>query len=189
MSKKRCIQEVVLLVCNLTLLTMGLNVLGCQSHLLQRCHPACGHLRTFPSLSGSRLTIFFYRDASLTLSQLYLQYLRSHAFFYIIEYGFGCEMVCSQKSVRNRNFFENAGHVSFSFCQTDSAETHTKPCKTSPQGTSIKRPAIYWDHAVSWGGGVWVSVSDIGRAGKNMVLRRIPIYFLSTIFHDFRTTR
>ena len=29
-------------------------------------------------------------------------------------------------------------------------------CKTSPQGTSIKRPAIYWDHAVSWGGGVWV---------------------------------
>ena len=68
-------------------------------------------------------------------------------------YAFGREMVCSQKSVRNRNFFENAGHVSFSFCQTGSAETHTKPCKTSPQGTSIKRPAIYWDHAVSWGGG------------------------------------
>ena len=81
-------------------------------------------------------------------------------------YEFGREMVCSQKSVRNRNFFENAGHVSFSFCQTGSAETHTKPCKTSPQGTSIKRPAIYWDHAVSWGGGVWVSVSDIGRFGK-----------------------
>ena len=81
-------------------------------------------------------------------------------------YVFGREMVCSQKSVRNRNFFENAGHVSFSFCQTGSEETHTKPRKTSPQGTSIKRPAIYWDHAVSWGGGVWVSVSDIGRVGK-----------------------
>ena len=81
-------------------------------------------------------------------------------------YAFGREMVCSQKSVRNRNFFENAGHVSFSFCQTGSAETHTKPCKTSPQGTSIKRPAIYWDHAVSWGGGVWVRVSDIGRVGR-----------------------
>ena len=81
-------------------------------------------------------------------------------------YPFGREMVCSQKSVRNRNFFENAGHVSFSFCRTGSAETHTKPCKTSPQGTSIKRPAIYWDHAVSWGGGVWVGVSDIGRVGK-----------------------
>ena len=81
-------------------------------------------------------------------------------------YAFGREMVCSQKSVRNRNFFENAGHVSFSFCQTGSAETHTKPCKTSPQGTSIKQPAIYWDHAVSWGGGGWVSVSDIGRVGK-----------------------
>ena len=95
-------------------------------------------------------------------------------------------MICSQKSVRNRNFFENAGHVSFSFCQTGSAETLTKPCKTSPQGTSIKRPAIYWDHAVSWGGGVWVSVSDIGRVGKKMVLRRIPVYFLSTIFHDLK---
>ena len=92
----------------------------------------------------------------------------------------------SQKSVKNRNFFENAGHVSFSFCQTGSAETHKKPCKTSPQGTSIKRPAIYWDHAVSWGGGVWVSVSDIGRVGKKMVLRSIPIYFLSTSVHDLR---
>ena len=30
-------------------------------------------------------------------------------------HAFGREMVCSQKSVRNRNFFENAGHVSFSF--------------------------------------------------------------------------
>ena len=74
----------------------------------------------------------------------------------------------------------------FLFVKTGSAETHTKPCKTSPQGTSIKRPAIYWDHAVSWGGGVWVSVSDIGRVGKKMVLRRIPIYFLSTIFHDLK---
>ena len=81
-------------------------------------------------------------------------------------YAFGREMVCSQKSFRNRNFFENTGHVSFSFRQTGSTETHTKPRKTSPQGTSIKRPAIYWDHAVSWGGGVWVSVSDIGRVGK-----------------------
>ena len=71
----------------------------------------------------------------------------------------------SQKSVRNRNFFENAGHV-FSFCQSGSAETDTKPCKTSSQGTSIKRPAIYWDHVVSWGGGVWASVCDIGRVGK-----------------------
>ena len=35
-------------------------------------------------------------------------------------------------------------------------------------------------------GWVWVSVSDIGRVGKKMVLRRIPIYFLSTIFHDLK---
>ena len=38
---------------------MGLNVLGYQSHLLQRCHhPAYGLLRIFPSLSGSRLRFF-----------------------------------------------------------------------------------------------------------------------------------
>ena len=110
-------------------------------------------------------------------------------------YAFGREMVCSQKSIRNRNFFENAGHVSLSFCQTGSTETHTKPCKTSPQGTPIKRPAIYWDHAVSWGGkfGLALAISvglaknsDIGRVGKKMVLRRIPIYFLSTISHDLK---
>ena len=79
-------------------------------------------------------------------------------------------LVVKWSAVRNQSetklIFENAGHVSFSFCQTGSAETHAKPCKTSPQGTSIKRPAIYWDHAVSRGGGVWVSVSDIGRVGK-----------------------
>ena len=78
------------------------------------------------------------------------------------------KMVCTQKSVRNRNCLKMRDMYlfPFSFCQTGSAETHTKPCKTSPQGTSIKRPAIYWDHAVSWGGGIWVSVSDIGRVGK-----------------------
>ena len=26
-----------------------------------------------------------------------------------------------------------------------------------------------WDHAVSWGWGVWVSVSDIGRVGSGWV--------------------
>ena len=34
--------------------------------------------------------------------------------------------------------------------------------------------------------GVWVSVSDIGRVGKKMVLRSIPKHFLSTIFHDLK---
>ena len=27
-------------------------------------------------------------------------------------------------------------------------------------------PAMNWDHTVSWGRGVWVSVSDIGRVGQ-----------------------
>ena len=27
-------------------------------------------------------------------------------------------------------------------------------------------PAMHWDHAASWGRGVWVSVSDNGRVGQ-----------------------
>ena len=37
---------------------IGLNVLAYQSHLLQRCHPACGHPRISPSLPGSTLRFF-----------------------------------------------------------------------------------------------------------------------------------
>ena len=74
---------------------MGLNVLDCQSHLLQHCHPVntCGHFfffffffnltysrwtsslpscllsqRIFPSLPGSRLTIFLSRCKFSTLT-------------------------------------------------------------------------------------------------------------------------
>ena len=65
-------------------------------------------------------------------------------------------LVLTWSAVRNQSEIETSlkmrGMSPF-FCQTGSAETHTKPCKTTPQGTSIKRPAIYWDHAVSWGGG------------------------------------
>ena len=34
-------------------------------------------------------------------------------------------------------------------------------------------PAMNWDHAVSWGRGVWVSVSDIGRVGSGWPLGRV----------------
>ena len=34
-------------------------------------------------------------------------------------------------------------------------------------------PAMNWDHAVSWGWGVWVSVSDIGRVGSGWPLGRV----------------
>ena len=53
---------------------LGLNVIVYQSRLLQRCHPACGHLRIFSSLPGSRLVIFYRDDASSPLSQLVNQY-------------------------------------------------------------------------------------------------------------------
>ena len=41
-------------------------------------------------------------------------------------------------------------------------ETHTKSAHTVLYDQA---PAMNWDHAVSWGRGVWVSVSDIGRVG------------------------
>ena len=110
-------------------------------------------------------------------------------------YAFGREMVCSQKSVRNGNFFENAGHVSFSFCQNWFSRDAHKTMQNQPRG--------YVDQAAShllgprgqlgWGGvGLALAIlvglaknSDIGRVGKKMVLRRIPLYFLSTIFHSY----
>ena len=67
-------------------------------------------------------------------------------------------------------------------------QNHAKPahrvCRSSGQPfTGTTRSAGV--------GGYWVSASDIGRVGKKrywskMVLRRIPIYFLSTIVHDLK---
>ena len=37
-----------------------------------------------------------------------------------------------------------------------------------------RAPAMNWDHAVSWGWGVWVSVSDIGRVGSGWPLYTKP---------------
>ena len=58
-----------------------------------------------------------------------------------VAYAFGREMVCSQKSVRNRNFFENAGHVSFSFCQTGfqqkRTQNHVKPAHRVLRGREM----------------------------------------------------
>ena len=80
-------------------------------------------------------------------------------------------LVVKWSAVRNQSEIETSlkmrGMSLFLFVKlVHSAETYSKPCKTSLQCTSIKRPAIYWDHAVSWGGEVWVSVSDIGRVGE-----------------------
>ena len=45
-------------------------------------------------------------------------------------------------------------------------------CQREPQSKHRyydQAPAMIWDHAVSWGRGVWVSVSDIGRVGLGRV--------------------
>ena len=46
---------------------MGLNVLGYQSHLLQRCHPACGHEgSSHISLSPVLALLYYYSMISLS---------------------------------------------------------------------------------------------------------------------------
>ena len=47
-------------------------------------------------------------------------------------------------------------------------ETKPNQRRTQNQPTWYydQAPAMNWDHAVSWGRGVWVSVSDIGRVGS-----------------------
>ena len=55
--------------------------------------------------------------------------------------------------------------------RTDSApgvETEPNQRRTQNQPTRYydQAPALTWDHAASWGRGVWVSVSDIGRVGS-----------------------
>ena len=74
-------------------------------------------------------------------------------------------MVCSQKSVRNRNFFENAEWLLFFLSNWFSRDAHK---------TMQNKPTGYVDQAASHllgprgqlGWGVWVSVSDIDGVGK-----------------------
>ena len=52
---------------------IGLNVLGYRSHLLQRCHPACGHEGS-SHLSPVPRLMNFYCDVSTALLQLFNQW-------------------------------------------------------------------------------------------------------------------
>ena len=47
-------------------------------------------------------------------------------------------------------------------------ETKPNQRRTQNQPTRYydQAPAMNWDHAASWGRGVWVGVSDIGRVGS-----------------------
>ena len=101
-------------------------------------------------------------------------------------------LVVKWSAVRNQSEIETSlkmrGMSPFLFVklvQQRRTQNHAKPAHRVLRRSSGQL-FIYWDHAVSWGWGVWVSVSDIGRVSKKMVLRRIPIYFLSTIFHDLK---
>ena len=101
-----------------------------------------------------------------------------------IAYAFGREMVCSQKQSEIETSLKLRGMSPFLFVklvQQRRTQNHAKPAhrirRSSGQPfTGTTRSAGVW--------GGWVS--DIGRVGKKMVLRRIPIYFLSTIFHDLK---
>ena len=54
-------------------------------------------------------------------------------------------------------------------CAAPGVETKPNQRRTQNQPTRYydQAPAMNWDHAVSWGRGVWVSVSDIGRVGSS----------------------
>ena len=41
-----------------------------------------------------------------------------------------------------------------------------RPTQNQPIGYYDQVPVMNWGHAVSWGRGVWVSVSDIDRVGQ-----------------------
>ena len=107
-------------------------------------------------------------------------------------YALGRKMVCSQKSLRNRNFFENAGHVSFSFCQQRRRQNHAKPAHRVRRSSG--QPFTGTTRSAGVGGfGLALAIlvglaknSDIGSILVGLVLGRIPIYFLSTIVFDLK---
>ena len=106
-------------------------------------------------------------------------------------------MVCSQKSVRNQSEIETSlkmrGMSPFLFVkvvQQRRTQNHAKPAhrvrRSSGQPfTGTTRSAGVGGFGLAFAILVGlVKNSDIGRVGKKMVLRCIPIYFLSTIVHD-----
>ena len=125
--------------------------------------------RIFPSLPGSRLTIF-YRDASSALLQLVNQWLnftysRSHAFRYESKGFTYLQSMDFQREPQSKHHLylyceqEKPAHCHGSLLLrlgTHQIQNRTRHAhKISPHGTMTKRtPAMNWDHAVSWGGGL-----------------------------------
>ena len=114
-------------------------------------------------------------------------------------YAFGREMVCSQKSVRNQSeigtYLKMRGMSLFLFVklvQQRRTKNHAKPAhrvhRSSGQpftGTTRSAGVRGFGLALAILVGL-AKNSDIGRVGKKMVLRSIPIYFLSTIVHNLK---
>ena len=111
--------------------------------------------------SAVRVLIFLSFDRSLC------RYSPFHAVKKSVELTL---LVVKWSAVRNQSEIETSlkmrGMSPFLFVklvQQRRTQNHAKPAHRVRRSSG---PAIYWDHAVSWGGGVGVSVSDIGRVGK-----------------------
>ena len=108
-------------------------------------------------------------------------------------------LVVKWSAVRNQSEIETSlkmrGMSPFLFVklvQQRRTQNHAKPAhrvrRSSGQPfTGTTRSAGVWGFGLALAILVGLAKnSDIGRVGKKMVLRRIPIYFMSTIFHDLK---
>ena len=98
-------------------------------------------------------------------------------------------LVVKWSAVRNQSEIETSLKMRgmspflFKLVQQRRTQNHAKPAHRVRRSSG--QPFTGTTRSTGVGGG-WVSVSDIGRVGKKMVLRCIPIYFLSTIVHDLK---
>ena len=98
-------------------------------------------------------------------------------------------LVVKWSAVRNQSEIETSlkmrGMSPFLFVklvQQRRTQNHAKPAHRVRRSSG--QPITGTTRSAGVGG--WVSVSDIGRVGKKIVLCPIPIYFLSIILHDLK---
>ena len=78
--------------------------------------------------------------------------------------------------VAGDRFEEGAAAAAAAAAAALGVETKPNQRRTQNQPTRYydQAPAMNWDHAVSWGRGVWVSVSDIGWIGQPELKQSSP---------------
>ena len=93
--------------------------------------------------------------------------------------GFAWSAVRNQSEIETSKMRGTSPFLFVILVQQRRTQNHAKPAHRVRRASG--QPFTGTTRSAGVGG--WVSVGDIGRVGKKMVLRRIPIYLLSTIFH------